>query len=630
MHYQHHFQLKEAPFSIAPDPRYLYLTENHREALAHLLYGVTSNGGFVLLTGDIGAGKTTVCQCMLEQLPENTNVAYILNPKLQPWEFLAAICDELGIGYSAENRGVKHYTDRIADYLVDAHGKGCNTVLMVDEAQNLDVEMMEHLRLLTNLETREKKLLQIMLVGQPELGAIIDRPDMEQMKQRITARCHLAPLKQSELSAYVEHRLAVAGTDKSIFTERSLDALWKLTQGVPRIINIVCDRAMLGAFVSGKTSVEEDVLRTAAKEIMGERAIPSGNSHQKYLRFAGMAALLLAAVAVGYLLRSQVELGSVEQSAADLGRADRTEAVLGELSSPPIAVEYIAAPLSDASATVNVAATTHTENTSEMTSKAAVETVATALELEEVVGAMVLDPVAAEAIETETETDVADVGAKIVPNEQEAIEDPVLGLVFPALNDSARSRELAFRSLFAQWGVDYAVVREDSNCEYAREYGLGCQAGRINLAQLRELNRPMVLTLHDPLGNTFEAALLSVRGLQAEVWLNGKRQTITVDKLEEAWSGEYFVLWRFPSGYRFPQRKGATGEAITWLAIQLDEEHARETGRFDDDLEEKLKLYQSQNGLLADGILGPMTVIALQNSAGSAGPTLAPDGAGAS
>ncbi|MEH6516919.1 MAG: AAA family ATPase [Halioglobus sp.] len=596
MHYRHHFQLAEAPFSIAPDPRYLYLTENHREALAHLLYGVTSNGGFVLLTGDIGAGKTTVCQCMLEQLPENTNVAYILNPKLQPWEFLAAICDELGIGYSAENRGVKHYTDRIASYLVAAHSRGCNTVLMVDEAQNLEVEMMEHLRLLTNLETRERKLLQIMLVGQPELGAIIDRPDMEQMKQRITARCHLAPLKQSELSAYVEHRLAVAGTDQPIFTASSLAALWKLTKGVPRIINIICDRAMLGAFVSGKAVVEEDVLQTAAKEVMGEPVILSGHSNHKYLRPAGMAALLLAAVAVGYLLRSQVEVGSVVQSSADQGRADRTEAVLGELSSPPIAVES-AAPLSDASATVNVAATTHTENTSETPVKATVETV---------------------------------VSAKIVASEQEAVEEPALGLVFPALNDSAQSRERAFRSLFAQWGIDYAVAREDSNCEYARYYGLGCQAGRINLAQLRELDRPMVLTLHDPLGNPFQVALLSLRGSHAEVLLNGKQQTITTDELKEAWSGEYFLLWRFPPGYRFPLRKGATGGAITWLAIKLDEEHGREAGHFGDDLEEKLKLYQSQNGLLADGILGPMTVIALQNSSRSVGPRLAPDGAGVS
>ena len=238
------------------------------------------------------------------------------------------------------------------------------------------------------------------------------------------------------------------------------------------------------------------------------------------------------------------------------------------------------------------------------------------------------DPVAAEA--TETDVDSAAVGAKIVASEQEAIEEPVLGLAFPALNDSAQSRERAFRSLFAQWGVDYAQAREDSNCEYARHYGLGCQVGRINLAQLRELNRPVVLTLHDPLGNTFAAALLSLPGLQAEVWLNGKQQTITVDELEEAWSGEYFVLWRFPSGYWFPQRKGATGEATTWLAIQLDEEHARETGRFGDELEEKLKLYQSQNGLLADGVLGPMTVIALQNRAGNVGPRLAPDGAGAS
>ena len=215
--YKEYFGLKEPPFSIAPDPNYLYMSDNHREALAHLLYGINSDNGFVLLTGDVGTGKTTVCRCLLQQLPENSNIAFILNPKVTVDELLATICDELGIGYPKGNSSNKVFIDNINAYLIDANTKGRRTVVIVEEAQNLSPEVLEQIRLLTNLETNQRKLLQIIMLGQPELNLLLSRPELRQLKQRITARYHLGPLTKQELAAYVLHRLSVAGVDRKLF-----------------------------------------------------------------------------------------------------------------------------------------------------------------------------------------------------------------------------------------------------------------------------------------------------------------------------------------------------------------------------------------------------------------------------
>src|ERR1035437_6711242 len=208
--YRHHFGLAEAPFSIAPNPRYLYLSRRHQEAIAHLLYGVNGDGGFVLLTGEVGAGKTTVCRYLLEQIPESCDVAYIFNPKLSVAELLSTICAEFGIACPPENASIKIFVDCINAYLLDAHARGRHTVLIIDEAQNLSADVLEQMRLLTNLETDQRKLLQIILLGQPELAAMLERPDLRQLAQRIIARYHLGPLSRQEVTAYVQHRLGIS------------------------------------------------------------------------------------------------------------------------------------------------------------------------------------------------------------------------------------------------------------------------------------------------------------------------------------------------------------------------------------------------------------------------------------
>ncbi|NBV18856.1 ExeA family protein [Janthinobacterium sp.] len=269
--YTHYFQLKQSPFSIAPDPRYLYMSERHREALAHLLYGVGSGGGFVLLTGEIGAGKTTVCRCFMEQIPDNCQLAYIFNPKLSVEELLHSICEEFRIALAPGVASVKGYVDAINAYLLASHAQGKNNVLIIDEAQNLSAAVLEQLRLLTNLETSERKLLQIILIGQPELRAMLARPELEQLAQRVIARYHLGSLSADETASYIHHRLAVAGsTAQTPFAPRQMAQIHALSHGVPRRINLLCDRALLGAYVENQRHVTRPILRRAAAEVFAE------------------------------------------------------------------------------------------------------------------------------------------------------------------------------------------------------------------------------------------------------------------------------------------------------------------------------------------------------------------------
>ncbi len=267
--YLEHFSLNERPFSISPDPRFLFMSNRYREALAHLTYGVEDGGGFVLLTGEVGTGKTTVCRCLLQQLPEKTRLAFVLNPKLNSLELLATICDELGIDYPENCSSLKILTDRLSDYLLECYEQGLSVVVMIDEAQNIDTEVLEQIRLLTNLETNQKKLLQIILVGQPELQEKLAQRDLRQLAQRITARYHLRPLNLKETIAYVLHRIRIAGAKKSIFSRSAVELLHQKTQGIPRLINTICDRALVAAASRNKLSVNEKIMQEAIADVVG-------------------------------------------------------------------------------------------------------------------------------------------------------------------------------------------------------------------------------------------------------------------------------------------------------------------------------------------------------------------------
>ena len=323
------FGLNEKPFAITPDPRYLYLSERHAEALAHLLYGINEAGGFIQLTGEVGTGKTTIVRSLLAQVPKNAEIALILNPRMTAPEFLLTICEEIGIGVPDESLGsLKDLVDILSHYLLKAHASGRRVVLVVDEAQNLAPAVLEQVRLLTNLETNTQKLLQIILIGQPELRELLGRNELRQLAQRITGRYHLHPLSRDETAAYVRHRLRVAGATNDIFSGPALSEIYRLSVGVPRVINVICDRSLLGAYSMDSHRVTGTLVRNAAAEVFGKRIVPNW---LPWAAAGGTAVALLSAL-VGLW---NAHPWRARQTAGNTGATTHTQA----LTSPALAAD---------------------------------------------------------------------------------------------------------------------------------------------------------------------------------------------------------------------------------------------------------------------------------------------------
>jgi general secretion pathway protein A len=533
--YASYFGLKQEPFSIAPDPRLLFMSEQHREALAHLLYGVQGGGGFVLLTGEIGTGKTTVCRSFLEQVPPHCNLAYIFNPKLTVLELLDTVCHEFGIAVAPpadRPATVKDFLDPLNAYLLQAHAAGRNNVLVIDEAQNLAPEVLEQLRLLTNLETSERKLLQIILIGQPELRTMLARPELEQLAQRVIARYHLGPLSEAESEQYVRHRLAACGLDRPLPFERgALRRVHAASRGVPRRINLLCDRALLGAYAGGQGIVTPAVVRRAAAEVFPRATQGRAAWHRTAVAgVAGLAAGAALLAMAGY----GVQAGSAGQAKLPVRAAPSD-------GTPPLSPVLVAA----------------------------------------------------------------------------------TRLSLPPRPTLLRDEGEAWRELAQAWKLSPGGAEP---CAALAREQVHCFSRNMNLALIRQLGRPGIVTLDANTGQPSYAVLAAVGEQTATLRAGGTEQIVTLAALAARWQGEFRTLWRAPEGYADKLRDGQGGPAVGWVATRLAVANGTAAPVtapvLDAPLRAQLRAFQLAQGLPADGRPGPLTYMQLNRASGVEEPRL--------
>ncbi len=540
------FGLNEKPFTITPDPRYLFMSERHGEGLAHLVYGVTESGGFIQLTGEVGTGKTTLVRTMLGQIPAEVDIALILNPQLSPTEFLASICEELGAALPRDLSSTKALVDSLNQHLLAAHAEGRRTILLVDEAQNLSRAVLEQLRLLTNLETAKQKLLQIILIAQPELRDMLSKRNLRQLAQRVTGRYHLEPLSKVESSKYIDHRLKVAGALTEIFDDSAKKEVYRLSGGVPRVINVICDRAMLGAYSSETRNINRKLVRKAAAEVAGEALPP------RMLRWAAPA---IGLIVVGMLISALMIWGPEQQTLSD---------------------ESVSSP-------------------STVASNEAIEAA--------------VDPVEESPIE---QTEVEPV----------AVPKPAQTSRLRSLSDELRnaqpdtSTDAAMTTLFELWGINYDSTGR-SGCSQAESQGFGCVRQRGAWSGVRQLDRPVVLTLLDDEGNTHRAVLASIDNLSAVLVVGERRWRFSIDEISQLWFGQYLLIWHPPNGTTDAIRPGMRDENVLWLRNSLaaiDDDgpsDSPDADFFDDGLEERVRQFQRDNRLQVDGLAGHQTQIVI-------------------
>lgn len=571
--YAPYFGLAHAPFSIAPDPRYLFMSERHREALAHLLYGLEAGGGFVLLTGEIGTGKTTVCRCFLEQIPAHCDVAYIFNPKLTVGELLRSICDEFGVAHQPAVAGaetVKDCIDPLNAFLLAQHAAGRNSVLIIDEAQNLAPDVLEQLRLLTNLETSERKLLQIILIGQPELRAMVAQPSMEQLAQRVIARFHLGALTEQETVHYIAHRLAVAGLQGPLpFDRRALRRVHALTHGVPRRINLLCDRALLGAYAAGARQVSAAIVERAAREVFD---VPGTAATTGWPRWAlaglGVIGGAVAVAAAGWLW------GAWPWQAG------------APMAWPAAATVSAALPKAAASAAAPATSATATATT---TAKAA--------------------------------------AAVSVPASSAAPQALALAAFLQAqpVGDAA-----AWQALATAWGA--ALPAGADACAALPRDGLRCYRNRrAGLGLVRQIDRPVLLTLYPTDGADAAPVFVLLRALDAATaTLDGGGRTLRVPvaELAQVWRGDIATLWRAPAA--MPERGDIadTAAGAAWLDRQLAAASGSAGGNAGSrpttpaQRQSRIQRFQLAQGVTPDGRAGPVTLMLLNRATGVDEPKL--------
>ena len=570
--YHQHFGLNEAPFSIAVNPRYLFMSQRHRDALAHLLYGVSGGGGFILLTGEVGTGKTTVNRCLLEQLPDTTDLAIILNPALSAVELLATACDELKIDYPQGTESLKALTDALHRYLLDNHERGRKTVLMIDEAQHLDFDVLEQIRLLTNLETNDEKLLQIILIGQPELTEKLSRPELRQLNQRITARYNLQPLNLQETTAYIRHRLEVAGlrSGVSLFESAAVKQIHNLTRGIPRLINVLCDRALLGAYAQQRSRVNKKLIAEAAAEVFGEKAaVPSVQSN------VGKRALLVlvvaaASAAAGYWVsQSDVSESNI------LARGPASDLSAG----------------SDASVS---------DNDNDLSGRSSTQP-----SQQSVV-------ISRNKLGTEVNAGIGDGGF----SQPKVNADFGQGVAPAAPTWELRIQEANQRF----WQAASNTPVPSTVCPPPKITGLSCSKQAVNVwNDVMSLNRPVLLEMVTKDKFAAAALVLAFGDARALTWTRQGILEVPLGELADSWTGGVQYLWQAPQGWTGSVGLGSTSPVVDVIAqmfATLDGMAAPKVESFGPALEARVRLFQEREGIAADGVVGEQTILRLNDRLG--------------
>ena len=559
--YTSFFGLHEKPFSITPDPRYLFMSERHGEALAHLVYGVTESGGFVQLTGEVGTGKTTLVRSLLlNRMPDNADVAVVLNPQITVHEFLLTICEELSIDVPARNDSTKTLTDALNHHLLRAHADGRRTILVVDEAQNLAPAVLEQVRLLTNLETAKQKLLQIILIGQPELRELLGRNDLRQLAQRITGRYHLEPLTREETAQYVEHRLRVAGALGEVVDAGAKKEVFRLSQGVPRLINVICDRALLGAYSQESRVITRRLIRRAADEVSGEL------DRAPLSRRIAIAAGLVGAVVV------MASIWSVTRNPEPVSVA--TDLTVTRAPVVQIPDDADAGPIREPG-----------------------------LQEPELI------PEATPVAETSADT----VTTKATLSEE------------LALAGELTSMDFAMSALFELWGLEYMSGSQGGcsqaadaglACLYQRGSWSGLrQLNRPAVLSVVDENG----TSHDIVLLAINA------GGYADLSIGGVRVTHPVSEVSDIWFGQFMLLWQPPGGVPVSLAPGSSGSEVVWLRRSLasiDERYVSDavnSDEYDINLQNIVRQFQRDNRLDVDGLAGQQTLILVNSLLGADG-----------